>query len=299
MVELKGAGHEETFNIMIGTSIYEIESADVDDKLREIPSGDPVIVPKGVSLGVKSPKANLNGATIQHAGAKSGKAFELNGVELQPSGEAGGNVRTRTREKKSLFSRNLEGKTEEQQRNVDKLHRRLYSTTLGEKSVVAVRVKAADASYSHSEEDLRREVFGIEDSEGKGDGFNLVSGYDQCSFGALTFTPVASESGAEGVSIEDGVVTIEVNVEASGESDGIVRDAVTNKIKDVFGFNDTYPMTAVADYWMCECSLSSVEIVLELKVLLCVLTFLLLWLYFSDCLPPGTSNDEWIAYACE
>ena len=178
MVEYEGAGHEETFNIMVGTSIYEIESADVDDELREIPSGDPVIVPIGVSLGVKSPKANLNGATIQRAGAKSGKASELNGVELQPSGEAGAHTRTRTREKKSLFGRNLEGRTEEQQRNVDKLHRRLYSTTLGEKSVVAVRVKAADAEYSHDEAYLRDEVFGT-----GGDNFNLASGYDQCSFG--------------------------------------------------------------------------------------------------------------------
>ena len=56
------------------------------------------------------------------------------------------------------------------------------------------------------------------------------------------------------MSIENGVVTISVDVAAGGNSNGNVRNAVTSKIKETFG-ND---MTSVADYWMCECVLRSI-----------------------------------------
>ncbi len=209
---------------MVDDSIYEID--DVDEELKRFKSGESVTIPKGVTLGTKTGKAKTNGAKIKPS--KEGKKSK--------------------KKTKNLFGRNLEGRTEEQQRNVDQLRRHLSSTTLGDKSVVAVRVQATDAVYSNSEAVLRREVFGI--GEG-GDQFNLASGYDQCSYGSLTFSPLASQSGAGGVSIENGVVTISVDVAAGGKDNSEVREAVTNKIKATFGDD----MTSVADYWMCKCAL--------------------------------------------
>ena len=216
---------------MVDETIYEIADAYDYDDLKKMKSGDAVTIPRGVSLGAKSGKAELNGGKIQPSTDDGRK---------EDAGDGG--RKKKTTEK--LFDRNLEERTKEQQRNVDKLHRHLSSSTLGNKSVVAVRVKTTDAIYSSSEEVLRREVFGIGEDE-----FNLSSGYDQCSYGALTFTPLASHSSG-GVSIENGVVTIEVNVQAIGNGHGSVRNAVTNKIKEIFGSN----MQSVADYWMCECA---------------------------------------------
>jgi len=227
-------GPDETFNIMVDDSIYEID--DVDDELKRINSGESVTIPKGVTLGTKTGKAKTNGAKIKPS--KEGKKSK--------------------KKTKNLFDRNLEGRTEEQQRNVDQLRRHLSSSTLGDKSVVAVRVQTTDAVYSNTEAVLRREVFGI--GEG-GDQFNLASGYDQCSYGSLTFSPLASQSGSDGVSIDNGVVTISVDVPAGGNTDATVRNAVTDKIRATFGSD----MQSVADYWMY-------------------------------CLPPGTDGG-WIAYA--
>ena len=256
---------------MIEDSIYEIDDDDVDEELKKIKSGEAITIPKGVTLEAKSGKAQTNGAKIKPS--KEDKKSKKKEKEDKES-----------KKKKNLFDRNLEGRTEEQQRNIDQLHRHLYSTTLGDKTVVAVRVETTDAIYSNSEDVLRREVFGI-----GGDSFNLSSGYDQCSYGSLTFNPLASQSGANGVSIENGVVTISVDVAAEGNSDGNVRNAVTNKIKETFG-ND---MTSVADYWMCECVLRSRTHFCSSRFILTPSSLLLN--YFSDCLPSGTGN--WIAYA--
>eukprot|EP00984_Skeletonema_dohrnii_P001833 scaffold607_cov146-Skeletonema_dohrnii-CCMP3373.AAC.1 len=236
------SGPEETFNVMVDNTIYEID--DADDDLKRLKSGEAVTIPVGTVLSSKSGKVETNGAKIMASkgGKKDGGSFKKTA--------------------KGLFKRDLEGRTEEQQRNVDQLRRHLVS--VGDKSVVAVRVQTTDAVYGFSEAVLRREVFGIRGDTGQDDTLNLSSGYEQCSFGALTFTPLASETGNDGgdeVSIVDGVVTISVDVASNGISDSIVRNAVTDKIKAVFGSN----MQAVADYWMY-------------------------------CLPPGTSGS-WIAYA--
>lgn len=216
-------GPDETLNIMVDGSIYEIDDDDEDEELKRFKSGEAVTIPKGVTLGTKSAKAKTNG------------------MKIKPS-------KKDKKKTKNLFNRNLEGRTDEQQRNVDQLRRHLSSSTLGDKSVVAVRVQATDAVYSNSEAVLRREVFGI--GEG-GDNFNLASGYDECSYGSLTFSPLASQSGDGGVSIENGVVTISVDVAVAGNDDSIVRNAVTSKIRATFGDD----MESVADYWMCECAL--------------------------------------------
>ncbi len=224
---------------MIEDSIYEID--DVDEELKKIKSGEAITIPKGVILEAKSGKAQTNGAKIKPS--KEDKKSKKKEKEDKDS--------KKEKKKENLFDRNLEGRTEEQQRNVDQLRRHLAST--GDKTVVAVRVQATDAVYSHSEEDLRREVFGI----GGTDTFNLASGYDQCSYGSLTFNPLASHS-SNGVSIENGVVTISVDVAAGGEENSVVRNAVTNKIKEIFGFSSNNDMKSVADYWMCECVLRSI-----------------------------------------
>ena len=137
---------------MVDDTIYEI--ADADDSLKKMKSGDPITVPRGVSLGAKSAKAELNGAQIQPSTDDGRK---------EDDGNDG-----RKKKEENLF----EERTEEQQRNVNKLHRHLASTT-GNKSVVAVRVKTTDAVYTSNEEVLRREIFGIKDSKKEEDEFNL------------------------------------------------------------------------------------------------------------------------------
>jgi len=227
-------------------SIYEID--DADDDLQLLQSGQAVTIPAGTVLRSKSGKVETNGAKIK--ASKGGKKDDV--------GDDGLKKKT-----KGLFERNLEGRNEEQQRNVDQLRRHLTSLSLGEKSVVAVRVQTTDAEYEFSEAFLRREVFGISGSTDEEDLFNLPSGYEQCSYGALTFTPLASATGTDGddeVSIVDGVVTINVDVEANNNVGANVRNAVTQRITEVFG-----DMVTVADHWMCECALlvqSFVEIFL-------------------------------------
>ena len=259
---------------MVENSIYEVD--DADDELKRLASGEAVTIPVGAVLSSKSGKVETNGAKIK--ASKGGK-------------KDGGGFKKTT---KGLFERNLEGRTEAQQRNVDQLRRHLVS--LGDKSVVAVRVQTTDAVYGFSEAVLRREVFGIRGDTGQDDTLNLSSGYEQCSYGALTFTPLASETGNDGggeVSIVDGVVTISVDVAANGNSDGTVRNAVTNKIKAVFGSD----MEAVADYWMCECALlvhSFVEVFLlssKFSYLLSLSSLLIFPLFFTRLL---TSRDKWI-----
>jgi len=108
-----------------------------------------------------------------------------------------------------------------------------------------VRVVASDVNNSYSEDWLRSKVFGKNaNGSNSGDRFNLSSGYEQCSYGKLTFTPKETTT-VQGVSINNGVVTINVNIPSGGNDHAIVRNAVTAKIDQIFG-----RMTDVADYWM-------------------------------------------------
>jgi len=221
------------------STVYEIEEADEDwmnNEGKELTSGQAVTIPAGVVLG------------------KSGKV-KMNGTKLQPSEDDQGQGKKKKkkndgRKDDSPFGRKLKARTKEQQRNVDQLqlqlHRHLSSArTLGEKKVVVVRVVASNAAYSNSEDWLRSKVFGKNASgSNSGDRLNLSSGYEQCSYGKLTFTPKETTTG-QGVSINNGVVTINVNIPASGNIDTNVVNAVTDKIGQLFG-----RMTDVADYWM-------------------------------------------------
>jgi hypothetical protein len=214
---------KETFNLMLAdNTIYEMEDVDEDWKNNEVKSwksGTIVNVPQGVEF-LKNGKVKMNGQ----------KPMINNGNNGQ------GN--------KDLFGRHLKAMTEEQQQNVDLLHRHLvYSTTLGDKKVVAVRVSATDATYSNDENYLRSKVFGKNaDGSSSEDDFNLSSGYEQCSYESLTFSP--KETSTHGaISINNGVVTINVDITAAAN----VRDAVTDKIVELLG---GISMTDVADYWM-------------------------------------------------
>eukprot|EP00985_Skeletonema_marinoi_P024051 scaffold16457_cov117-Skeletonema_marinoi.AAC.1 len=111
------SGPEETFNVMVDNSIFEID--DADDALKRMESGQAVTIPVGAVLSSKSGKVETNGAKIK---AKKGDKKDDSGKKKKTKG---------------LFKRNLEGRTEAQQRNVDQLRRHLVS--LGDKSVVAVR----------------------------------------------------------------------------------------------------------------------------------------------------------------
>jgi hypothetical protein len=217
------------------STVYEIEEADEDwmnNEGKELTSGQAVTIPAGVVLG------------------KSGKV-KMNGTKLQPSEDDQGQGKKKKkkndgRKDDSPFGRQLKARTEEQQRNVDRLHRNLSSArTLGEKKVVVVRVVASDAAYSNSEDWLRSKVFGKNaNGSNSGDRFNLSSGYEQCSYGKLTFTPKETTTG-QGVSINNGVVTINVNIPVRGKQDMAVVNTVTDKINQLFG-----RMTDVAHHWM-------------------------------------------------
>ena len=118
--------------------------------------------------------------------------------------------------------------------------RRNLATVVGDKTILAVRVIAANASYGFSEATLSDEVFGT-----FGDVFNLKSGYSQCSHGKLNMIK-ANDQTENGVTISNGVVTITVATNTS-EGDGVMRNDITAKLNSVFGV--TSP-TALANHVM-------------------------------------------------
>ncbi len=182
------------------------------------------MIPKHTALG-KSGKASTNGAVIK----------------TKEKEEDGGGKKKRQRERTGLFDRYLKTtRTDEQERNVEQLHRHLYSTTFGDKSVVAVRVVVSDGEYYQSEDHLRDKVFGTD-----GDLFNLKSAYAQCSANQLIFNPKEDTVG-NGASINNGVVTVTLPSKKVADGHDAIRDAVTAELQDVFD-ND---LTSVADYWM-------------------------------------------------
>ena len=209
---------------MIDDNIYEIDSADTSQEGGKIKSGAKVMIPAGTMLG-KSGKASTNGALIKEEGNRKKKG-----------GDKG--------KRKKLFERYLKTtRTDEQQHNIEQLqlHRQLYSTFTGEKSVVAVRVVVSDGEYSNNEDYLRNKVFGT-----KGDEFNLKSAYAQCSDNQLIFNPRKSMS-ANGASINNGVLTIELSDMRVRDGESAIRNAVTAKIKQLFGIGS---LRDVANYWM-------------------------------------------------
>ena len=92
--------------------------------------------------------------------------------------------------------------------------------TLGTKNMLAIRVKAADASTSSSSAQISDNWFGT-----NGDAVNLRSQYLACSYGALTCN-AASMTTSTGVDVTDGVYEVTISENVSGADNSVIRDAV-------------------------------------------------------------------------
>jgi len=114
-------------------------------------------------------------------------------------------------------------------------------STIGHRSVLVVRIEANDASTSATEADLAREVFGLGDSSGGTDSFNLSSGFAQCSYDKLTFGPANGGVGT------NGVYTVSIGSAVVGQTFGSVRNVVLDKLRTDFGNND---LNALYDHVM-------------------------------------------------
>jgi hypothetical protein len=101
--------------------------------------------------------------------------------------------------------------------------------TSGDKTVLVVRVIAADESTSLSEAELRDSVFGSEN----GDTVNLKSQYAACSHNKLNFIELQNKEGNT-TDITNGVVTITVS-ESTDIGGVAMRNAVTTELNKQFG----------------------------------------------------------------
>ena len=118
--------------------------------------------------------------------------------------------------------------------------RRLLRTK-GTRSVLVVRIEAKDVSTTPSEEDLAREVFGITDSTGATDTWNVRNAIDQCSYGKLKLEP------AQNTGVNNGVYTVTIDQNAKGASNTDIRNAALNELRSHFGTNN---LNALHDHFM-------------------------------------------------
>eukprot|EP00816_Leptocylindrus_hargravesii_P009684 CAMPEP_0196803776 /NCGR_PEP_ID=MMETSP1362-20130617/3256_1 /TAXON_ID=163516 /ORGANISM="Leptocylindrus danicus, Strain CCMP1856" /LENGTH=651 /DNA_ID=CAMNT_0042175603 /DNA_START=64 /DNA_END=2019 /DNA_ORIENTATION=+ len=139
----------------------------------------------------------------------------------------------------------------ESSENTDK---RRLATVVGDKEMLAIRVVAPDASTTSSESEISDSWFGT-----SGDPVNLKSQYAACSYGQLRCEG-ASKTTSTGVTVSDGVYTVELSNTVSGVHRDIVRDWVLTEGDAILG-----SIKSQFDHVML-------------------------------CLPPGTRGD-WIAYA--
>jgi len=92
--------------------------------------------------------------------------------------------------------------------------------TLGNKEVLVVRVSSNDSTVGFSAAVLKREIFGPASE----DSFNLATGYDQCSYGALTFSPT------EDSVAPSGVYEVGINFNTNGVTMSTVQTQITNQM---------------------------------------------------------------------
>jgi len=188
---------ERTINVEDANGIiYEIEEGSGD--VEGIQSGAIVTLPPQATLNSKR-QINLGGASLKKKPKKANNKRDL-------------------------------------QEDDSSTELRRHLATTGTKTVVAVRVIAANAAYGFSEATLSDEVFGT-----SGDGFNLKKGYEQCSHNQLTINPGGSAKG-----IVNGVTTITVSTDVT-QGDVEMRNAVTAAINTKFGVSNP---TAIANHWM-------------------------------------------------
>lgn len=105
---------------------------------------------------------------------------------------------------------------------------RQLSKSLGDKTVLAVRVLASNSATSHSADELSQAVFG-----GPNDQVNLKSQVLACSHGKLNFQKRPDLNGID-TNIRNGVVTIRVNLATNVGHNHIVN-AVSAEINRQFG----------------------------------------------------------------
>ncbi|KAI2496201.1 Gametolysin peptidase M11 [Fragilaria crotonensis] len=130
-------------------------------------------------------------------------------------------------------------------------NRRLLST--GRRTVIVIRIVAIDSATTASEAQLSDDIFGT-----SGDGLNLKSGYNFCSYGQLQFEPLSTNERVGA----DGVYTVYLrNTYVVGSSSGKVYDAALAQVTADLGKSPNL----LADHVMF-------------------------------CIPPGTTGG-WIAYA--
>ncbi|CAJ1954136.1 unnamed protein product [Cylindrotheca closterium] len=111
--------------------------------------------------------------------------------------------------------------------NSERRHRNLMGKT-GSKTVLAVRVIAANSAFSRTEDQLSWSVFG-----GPGDAVNLKSQYAACSHGKLNFNKRPNKNGRS-TNIRNGVVTIRLSVPVSVGHSAMVN-AVSTALRNEFG----------------------------------------------------------------
>jgi hypothetical protein len=125
------------------------------------------------------------------------------------------------------------------------------------RSVLAVRVKAPDSVTTADLKTLSDDIFGAD-----GTAVNLSERFNSCSYGETQMIPYAGST-PSGVSIQDGVVEVEITKSVTGKSKDEIRTAVLAELTDYLGISDLNNADNGFDHVML-------------------------------CLPPGTSGT-WIA----
>jgi len=114
--------------------------------------------------------------------------------------------------------------------------------TTGEKTVLVVRVIAADNSTSFSEAELHDGVFGSD-----GDLVNLKSQFAACSHNKLNFIELPKKKKGKSTEIENSVVTI--TVKESTDVGGVrMRNAVTKELNYQFGVDHPSQLASYVMY---------------------------------------------------
>jgi hypothetical protein len=116
---------------------------------------------------------------------------------------------------------------ENDERRLRQKRRRSLSTT-GTKSVLVVRVNAADKSTSARASELSNNIFGT-----SGDTVTMKSQYNQCSYGKLQFEPFVGRT-EKGVYV-DGVIDVNIGNSVSGSDRTNIESAVVVAAKNLVG----------------------------------------------------------------
>jgi hypothetical protein len=125
------------------------------------------------------------------------------------------------------------------------------------RTVLAVRIKAADSTTTASLDTLRGDIFGVGRSSTD---VSLKERFQSCSFGQTLMNPFVGQTN-NGYTVNNGVVEVEISINVNGQSDTTVRNAATTALSTLLGIAD---LSTKFDHVML-------------------------------CLPPGTTGG-WIAY---